>query len=186
MNSTLIKVYGLFAVASLTAFILTGQLAQAQSNDFALDQRDQTRVINLAANMTNRAEAMGKRITDINDRLNSGYTWIKTNREANLPQFEENYLAVNNFVFLNQTILNTIDQDIYSAVTSNNPKQNWNIVKNTYLQMQDNLSQALGFLEENLFILNEENNLWFSSSTPATVEAVETPALNTSASSTNL
>lgn len=188
MNSILIKLYGFFAVASLLAIAITGTLVHAQEKKTTLTEREQTRVVNLAANMTNRTDAMSWRLQNIADRLKFAQGWMKEYFIVDYSQFIEKMTTFDELTKQNEEILQKIDAEVYNAATSANPKKDWAIVKNQYIKMQSNQFESLKILTESFNILFEIVNTGQAPSAPSTSTTTKATTTDdiTASSSTNI
>ena len=185
MNSTLIKLYGFFAGISLIAFLFAGQFAGAQEpTPPSISTRDQSRIINLATNMTTKIEATNTRLQDIARRVKFAQGWIKDDWGIETPEVTDKLTAFDQLIANNQADTENIHQEVYNAVTSTEPKTNWRPVREKYLKMQSDLILAHQLLRESTQILEKADRDWRTANLPGGVYVP--PATTTNATTTDL
>lgn len=134
--------------ATATQAAVTLDSSEASSNQpmvevtaKALSSQTQNRITNLAANISNRMEAMIERLSAIALRVESRMLKLKAS----------GYSVDNTFVSINETrlslseartILSTIDTKVYTMVSSENPQQEWVNVRDTFVAVHTHLSSA--------------------------------------------
>jgi hypothetical protein len=107
-----------------------------------LNEREQERIINLAANITNRMEATIERLRDITKRLES-----RANKVTPDP-FDVTDVAKSRITYsleyLDQASesLDGMDELIYNTVTSDNPMTNWPLIKEGYARAKESINLA--------------------------------------------
>lgn len=185
MNSTLIKLYGFFAGISLIAFLFAGEFAGAQEPAVSsLSTRDQSRIINLANNMTLKIEATNTRLQDIGKRVKFAQGWIKDDWGIETPEVTEKLTAFDQLIAANLLETENIHQEVYAAVTSTEPKTNWRLVREKYLKMQSDLTLAHQLLRESTQMLETADLNWRAANLPGGVYTP--PATTTNATTTDL
>jgi len=182
MNATLLKVYGFFVGVSLLAFLVSSQFVNAQNNQTVLSQRDQTRAINLAANITTRMEATNFRLQNIAMRLKANKEFRENDHGRELPLATEKLDQANNLINQNNVLIENIFQKFFEAITSAAPKTAWLGVKNDYLLIESQLKQTYNYLEEVVILLEETNTTWYVTSTETTSSPTSTITQNATSS----
>ncbi len=113
-------------------------LPQDQS---VLSARTQERIINLAANISNRLDGISDRMAQIAGRLEKRIE--KQSSEGYDVTAARNSLnAAKKSLEAARTDLKTIDKKVISAVTSQDPKTGWKEVRATYIIARDNIKVA--------------------------------------------
>ncbi len=92
----------------------------------------QTRLLNLAANMSNRMEGVVKRLQNVADRLASRLTKMEAQGNDVTSARAELALAQQKINEANQN-LTTIDTEVNAFIGSATPRENWQNLKTTYL-----------------------------------------------------
>lgn len=92
----------------------------------------QTRLLNLAANMSNRMESAVKRLQNVTDRLNSRLTKMENEGVDVSAARAELALAQEKLQEASQNLA-SIDAEVNAFVGSATPRENWQNLKNTYL-----------------------------------------------------
>lgn len=91
----------------------------------------QTRLTNLAANMSNRMDSAVKRLQNVTDRLNSRL--IKMESEGkNISAAKTELENATRALAEAKDNLATIDMEVNAFIGSATPRENWQNVKNTY------------------------------------------------------
>lgn len=107
----------------------------------ALSEATQVRVINLAANVSNRVDAAVRRLTNITNRLDSRIQ--KLAAQGVNTSDAEMYLANAQTTLANISArMNTIDTVVYDSVTSESPRQTWQSVKALFSGVRGDLFAA--------------------------------------------
>lgn len=135
----------------------------------ALSSLAQTRLTNLAANVSNRMDAYVRRITNVTDRLESrmnkmageGYDIEAARTKINETRHELQTAA---------TTLSSIDTIIANFVGSENPRAYWQTAKETYQTAREAIKAAHRGTVETLLILKSAQKV--SSPTGTTTEPV--------------
>jgi hypothetical protein len=114
---------------------------QKEERRAALSERSSERIINLAANVSNRMDAAGTRIQDIIIRLESR---IEKLEAAGLDVSEAKDALQSAQISLNAAVnnLTTIDVTVQAAVSSADPRSNWTSVKAAYQNIREQLRTA--------------------------------------------
>lgn len=92
----------------------------------------QTRLTNLAANMSNRMDGAVARLQNVTDRLNSRLTKMEAEGKNVTPAREELAIAQGKLDEAKRSLA-TIDTEVNAFVGSATPRENWINLKNTYL-----------------------------------------------------
>jgi len=107
----------------------------------ALSELIQKRVINLAANISNRFDAAAARLTNISGRLDSRIEKLKSQgvnteiAEAELAEAQTALSEVTNG-------MRAIDEIVYESVTSETPRQTWQEVRTLFGEAKTDLLAA--------------------------------------------
>ena len=109
--------------------------ANAQETTTELSEREQERILNLGANVTNRMEAMVFRLTDINDRI------LKASR--NITEYPEavRYIEGQTGHALSlltnaNSILKDADARMQNVVSSGDPVATWRKIRPSFLEVK--------------------------------------------------
>lgn len=106
-----------------------------------LTTQEQTRIINLAANISNQLDAVGMRLSDIATRLERRISKTDSNR-FNTPAAEAALIEARSALRLASAILHDIDQAVFDATTAANPAAAWLSVKTKYQSARTELLEA--------------------------------------------
>jgi TolA-binding protein len=106
-----------------------------------LTERHQERIINLAANISNRLEATVARLEQIAIRLESRITKT-TDSGVDTTEATASLLAAQTSIAAANTSLATIDSDVTTAITSESPATAWNTVQESYLSAAAQIQTA--------------------------------------------
>jgi hypothetical protein len=101
-----------------------------------LQRMAQTRLQNLAANMSNRMDSAVARLQNVTDRLNSRLTKIEAGGKDVSAARTELALAQTKLDEAKRSLA-TIDTEVNAFVGSATPRENWNNLKNTYLNTRE-------------------------------------------------
>ena len=113
----------------------------APQNQAVLSERTQKRIINLAANISNRLDGISDRLTQIAGRLDERIA--KQAAEGYDVSAAQNSLAAaRSALETSRRDLSTIDRKVVSAVGSTDPKAGWKEVRATYVIARDNIKIA--------------------------------------------
>lgn len=122
--------------------------------DKPLSSESQKRITNLAANVSNRLDAVVARLFNIIGRLENRIILLKqqglstTEAEAKLRQATAPLAKAKN-------LLSSIDSQVYEAVTAEKPYTSWQHVKNRYQEIVSLINESYLNLKETLQILKE-------------------------------
>lgn len=153
MNSALLKVYGLCASIAIIAFLVSGHLAKAQETPERLDPRTQERAINLAANITNRMEAILNRYVDITRRMESNME-KQIGAERDVSTIEASVESLQLLFADTTSRLGAIDQNVNSAFRAKNYYEGWQLLKPQYKEIETNLQKINDTLRQSLISLS--------------------------------
>lgn len=123
-----------------------------QQNQSALSKDDQKRIINLAANVSNRLDAVVARLFNITTRIESRIVLQKqqgfatSDAEGKLRQAIAPLAKAKN-------LLTDIDSSVFTAVTSEQPQHSWQAVKTRYQEITGLVKDSYAGLEETIQIL---------------------------------
>jgi len=106
-----------------------------------LQEKAQTRITNLAANISNRMEAAIRRLSQVIDRIDSRVLKLK-DAEVDTTEAERLIGLAKTDITSAITTLSTIDTVVVTAVTSNNPRANWADVRTTYETARNQIKSA--------------------------------------------
>jgi GTP1/Obg family GTP-binding protein len=143
-----------FITAVFCAFVISGSFASAQTTtptttdtttvapetptrrpftaEPTLQRIAQTRLVNLAANMSNRMDSAVARLQNVTDRLNSRLTKMSSEGIDVTAATAELSLAQTKLDEAKRNLAN-IDTEVNAFVGSATPRENWQNLKNTYL-----------------------------------------------------
>lgn len=122
----------------------------------ALNERAQERFINLAANISNRFDAIIGRLTNISDRLDSRASKLAAEGfDVSVAQIE--IARARGLLSAAASNMSTIDTAVQEAATANDARANWRQVRGTYEQVQADLIAARGHLLTALTALQNPN-----------------------------
>ncbi len=113
-------------------------LPQDQS---VLSKRTQKRIINLAANISNRLNGISDRMTQIAGRLEDRIE-KQTVEGYDVTAAQSSLMAAQNALETARKDLTTIDNKVLAAVGSPDPKTAWIEVRATYIAARDNIKLA--------------------------------------------
>lgn len=147
---------------------------QAPEKRISLSQNAQTRLTNLAANISNRHEAYIRRINNVNDRLASrsekmatlGFDVTEANNKITEAKAELEKA---------KAALANIDTTVNQFIQSENPRAYWPQVKNTYTSSKEAIKAAHRATVEALLLLKS-----------ATKTSTETDTSSTTSDTNNL
>lgn len=107
----------------------------------ALQERAQERITNLAANMSNRMDAVIARIQNVITRLESRMEKLE-DRGVDTSEAAAALSAAQAELNNANTILATIDEDVAATVGSENPRESWQALRETYTSARDAIKLA--------------------------------------------
>ncbi len=119
-----------------------------------LQANAQTRITNLAANLSNRFDAVTARLTNIADRLESRIIKLSDNgvdTTAASTELENARAAIDAAI----EALSDIDALVNTAVSSENPREDWQNVKATYLTIRTHIIDARESLRSTVALLKD-------------------------------
>lgn len=137
-----------------------------------LPEAKRKRVINLAANMSNRIEAAARRLGNIAGRLETRLYKIETET----IDLDEALLYVAEAQQGTTDVFNTmekIDEAVFASVTSETPRASWQEVKKIYQVAQSDLDAAKQALETAIVLTKEAINNPKPAATSSTVISEE-------------
>jgi exonuclease VII small subunit len=114
-----------------------------------LEPRTQERLTNLAANISNRLEGLADRLDNISLRLErrikklEAQGFVVTEAQRSLNQAQASLTQA-------KTTLSTIDRDVYDALRSPDPLNEWKTVRRTYIEARDALAASHGHLRDTI------------------------------------
>ena len=130
----------------------------------------QTRLTNLAANMSNRMDSAVARLQNVTDRLNSRLTKMEAEGKDISQARTELALAQSKLDEAKRSLA-TIDNEVNAFVGSATPRENWNNLKNTYLNTREVIVAAHQSILATI-------NLAQTTTAPAPETASTTPTTN--------
>lgn len=143
------------------------QQTVAPQNQAVLSERTQKRIINLAANISNRLDGISDRLTQIAGRLEE-----RIEKQAaegyDVTAAQNSLAAARSALETSRKDLSTIDRKVVSAVGSTDPKAGWKEVRTTYVIARDNIKIAHTELRNTL------SNLKSATQAPAPTETATT------------
>lgn len=107
----------------------------------ALSEQAKTRIINLAANISNRLDAVVARLQNIVNRMNSRIEKLQelgVNTEVASQHVNDAQDAISAAMLQ----LGDIDETVTGAVTAEDPRTAWQTAKTTYLAIKENIISA--------------------------------------------
>lgn len=140
----------------------------------SLNEVRQARILNLAANISNRMEAAITRLINITKRLNSRIEkqtalGINTNAATN------KLVEANNLLTQASINLSNIDTLVYNATTSSEPRSSWQNVRTVYTETAQLIRRAHLALRDTIALLkNPTANNDQSTTTESTSTTTET------------
>ena len=174
----------------VTTVVLSGlfffNTALAQDNS-TLSEAEQTRVTNLAANISNKMEATVKRLVNISLRMQARNAQSEA-PEVVIQEVDRQLRRINPLINEVEGITQAMDGRIDEMVHSENPAERWRNIRTLYLSGKNNLREAhiimvgaYNLLEDPSSFTATEPAGERSTSTASTTEAV---ASSTNADST--
>jgi len=127
----------------------------------------QTRITNLAANVSNRLDATLRRLTNVHDRINSRIDKIVLtgmNTDAATVELQ----IANGHLKTAKNSLTTIDRDVAAFIGSSNPRAGFSRLKATYTTIYTELTLAHSSLRRTLDSLDGTINAPVATSTATT------------------
>ncbi len=120
----------------------------------ALQEQAQKRIVNLAANLSNRLDAVTTRLDNITHRLESR---IQKLNEQNIDTTAAAAELENAHASIDAAILalSNIDSLVNDAVGSENPREAWQTTKTTYMTIREHVMDARDSLRATVALLKE-------------------------------
>ncbi len=118
----------------------------------SLDEVRQARILNLAANISNRMEAAIARLVNITTRLNTRIE-KQTALGVNTTAATNKLLEANSLLTQARSNLSNIDTLVYNATTSPEPRLNWRNVRTVYTETAQLIRRAHLALRETIILL---------------------------------
>lgn len=122
------------------------------TQEVALTPARQQRIINLAANVSNRIESTIARLEQINARIETRIGKFDQS-EVDVSFAEENLDITNYLLYQAKQSMSSIDNDVSAAVTSATPIANWTSVKETFITAENHLQTAHQLISESVVSL---------------------------------
>lgn len=167
-----------FAVLAAWLLIVSSPVVMAQEErEPALSERQQERITNLAANISNRMDATVVRLKQINQRVASRADKVEGFEEV-MANVKTNTAQVNSILGQTEGILSEMDNHITAVVGSQEPRERWWQVRTYYLDAKDNLREAHELLGLSVLMLKEPAT--YSVNIPETATTSPTAATTTS------
>lgn len=129
--------------------IATTRNAAVQDRRAGLSEQRQTRIINLAANISNRMDATIVRLSTIADRLTTRYDKM-TAEGTNVTAARALLADASTALAAAATTLEDIDVRVTSATRSENPRSDWQAVKMQYSTAREEIKRAFSFLQQSI------------------------------------
>ncbi len=123
-----------------------------EQRQVALTEVRQARVLNLAANISNRMEAAIERLYDIVGRFEARINKLKVSG-VNTSAAEEKLRSAVQLLSKARATIGNIDTLVQNATTSNQPKTDWQNVKETYLEAGRLIRESHQALRETIALL---------------------------------
>lgn len=143
--------------ASSTASTTTTIPAVPPGPPPALSPTQQTRVINLAANITNQLEAVITRLYTISDRLNRRLdTFAEAGIETGVARAR--LIDAERIIAEAERTLSTIDRDVFAVATSPTPRTTWPLVRAKYARTKKHLITGQAALAEAIALTRSAAN----------------------------
>lgn len=124
----------------------------------ALSDRVQQRIINLAANMSNRIDSANERLQTIADRLQSRINKMST-EGLNVQIAQQHLNDAQQKLLQSAQTMSTIDSDVAGMVSSENPRATWQQVRNTFVQAAQHLLASRDSLRQSIAALKNASTL---------------------------
>lgn len=149
----------------------------APQDQAVLSERTQKRIINLAANISNRLDGISDRMTQIAGRLEE-----RIEKQAaegyDVMAAQSSLSAARSALEISRKDLSTIDSKVLAAVGSPDPKAGWKEVRATYIVARDNIKLAHTELR------NTISNLKSATQPPPATDTATTTDINTEETTT--
>jgi hypothetical protein len=133
--------------------LLSPIYSHAQPSDrLTLSPLAQTRLTNLAANISNQQDALYRRLVNVTDRLHSRLEKSR-NEGNNVDAAADKIIEAKTALIAAESKLRTIDADVSRFVGSTNPREEWRNLKTTYRSIHTDLGAAHKSAVEALLLL---------------------------------
>ena len=154
------------------------QQTVAPQDQAVLSERTQKRIINLAANISNRLDGISARMTQIAGRLEQ-----RIEKQAaegyDVTSARNSLAAARNALEASSRDLSTIDRKVVGAVGSPDPKTGWKEVRATYVTARDNIKVAHAELRNTISALKSAAPIPPPEQTSTSTEPTEVPEVTT-------
>jgi len=164
--------------ATTTPAVKTPETPATPAGVAALSATAQTRITNLAANISNREDATVRRIQNVTTRLESRLATMKAAGKDVLTA-ESKVTDAKTNLGLAKSSLNTIDKAVATFVGSSNPKESWNNLKSIYITINTNIKAAYEALKDAVTAAETAGDAVAATPTTATTTASTTTATTT-------
>ena len=144
----------------------------APQDQAVLSERTQKRIINLAANISNRLDGIHNRMTQIAGRLEDRIE-KQANEGYDVTAAQNSLAAARTSLETARSDLSTIDRKVVSAVGSPDPKTGWKDVRATYIVARDNIKVAHTELRNTIVNLKSATQPPVPTETATTTETTE-------------
>lgn len=129
-----------FGLVTMALIAVSPERTRAQTTE--LTEPQQTRIINLGANMSNRMEATIERLRLINTRLESRFNKTPDLSDEAITVFLQHQMAALDALEAAAQTMDTIDADMYAVVTAEDPKKQWPAVRDSFVQTKTQITLA--------------------------------------------
>ena len=137
-----------------------------------LSERTQKRIINLAANISNRLDGISDRMTQIAGRLEKRIE-KQASEGYDVTAAKNSLNAARTALETARNDLSTIDRKVVATVGSTNPKASWKDVRATYIVARDNIKVAHTELRNTIVNLKSATQPPAPTETATTTETTE-------------
>jgi hypothetical protein len=144
----------------------------APQNQAVLSERTQKRIINLAANISNRLDGISDRMTQIAGRLEKRIE-KQASEGYDVTAAQNSLNAARAALETARKDLSTIDRKVVATVGSTNPKAGWKDVRATYIVARDNIKVAHTELRNTIVNLKSATQPPAPTETATTTESTE-------------
>ncbi|MEL6805219.1 MAG: hypothetical protein AAFO91_15720 [Bacteroidota bacterium] len=159
-----------FVSAALISTPLSGH---AQAPDEPLSAEQQTRIINLAANISNKMEATVERLTQISSRMLARNNLLDIEPEVR-SEVDRTIGRVDPLLNEARGILGSMDTRVREAVTAENPREAWRSVRALYLSSKQNLRDVKGLLVSSHTLMKDPSSFTPNAPTDTATTSTET------------
>lgn len=144
----------------------------APQDQAVLSERTQKRIINLAANISNRLDGISDRMTQIAGRLEKRIE-KQASEGYDVTAAQNSLNAARAALETARKDLSTIDRKVVATVGSTNPKAGWKDVRATYIVARDNIKVAHTELRNTIVNLKSATQPPVPTETATTTESTE-------------